>query len=69
MNEAFTPFNTQLDKSGNVWFKGKDVVEILEYRNTMDTIIKHAEEEDKKDSCNVSDIAKRDVSLTLKRAS
>ena len=37
-----------IDKQQNVWFKGKDVTEILGYRKTRDALSRHVDNEDKK---------------------
>lgn len=36
-----------LDNKNNPWFKGKDIAEILEYKDTKNAIKKHVDEEDK----------------------
>ena len=36
-----------IDKQQIIWFKGKDVAEILGYRDTNQAIRKHVDEEDK----------------------
>ena len=41
-----------IDKQQNIWFLGKDVAEILSYKDTNQAIRKHIDEEDKK-SCLV----------------
>ena len=40
-----------IDKQQNVWFKGKDVTEILGYRKTRDALSRHVDNEDKKLIC------------------
>ena len=40
-----------IDKQQNVWFKGKDVSEILGYSNTKKAVLTHVEKEDKKLIC------------------
>ena len=37
-----------IDKQQNIWFKGKDVAEILGYSKTRDTLSRHVDNEDKK---------------------
>ena len=37
-----------IDKKQNVWFRGKDVGEILKYNNVRKAICKHVDNEDKK---------------------
>ena len=37
-----------IDKQQNVWFKGKDVAEILGYSKTRDALSRHVDSEDKK---------------------
>ena len=37
-----------IDKQQNVWFKGKDVAEILRYSNVRKAIWNHVDSEDKK---------------------
>lgn len=46
-NEEFGEIRTVLDEEGKVWFVGKDVAEILGFKNTRDAIINHVFEEDK----------------------
>ena len=36
-----------IDKQQNVWFRGKDVAEILGYSNTKKAVLKHVDREDK----------------------
>ena len=36
-----------IDKQQNVWFKGKDVAEILGYSKTRDALSRHVDSEDK----------------------
>jgi prophage antirepressor-like protein len=37
-----------LDKENNVWFKGKDVCQILEYKDTAKIIANHLDEKNNK---------------------
>ena len=37
-----------IDKQQNVWFRGKDVSEILGYSKTRDALSRHVDNEDKK---------------------
>lgn len=37
-----------IDKEDNIWFKGKDICEVLEYKDTVDAISKHVNEKYKK---------------------
>ena len=37
-----------IDNKQNVWFRGKDVGEILKYSNVRKAICKHVDNEDKK---------------------
>ena len=39
--------NSYIDKQQNIWFRGKDVAEILSYKDTNQAIRKHVDEEDK----------------------
>ena len=39
--------NSYIDKQQNIWFLGKDVAQILGYRDTNQAIRKHVDEEDK----------------------
>ena len=45
-NEEFGRVRTNI-KDGEAWFVGKDVAEILEYRNTKKALSDHVDEEDK----------------------
>ena len=36
-----------IDDKQNVWFRGKDVAEILGYSKTKDALLKHVDNEDK----------------------
>ena len=36
-----------IDNKQNVWFRGKDVAEILGYSKTRDALLKHVDSEDK----------------------
>lgn len=45
-NEEFGRVRTII-KDGEPWFVGKDVAEILEYRNTKKALSDHVDEEDK----------------------
>ena len=36
-----------IDNQQNVWFRGKDVAEILGYSKTRDALLKHVDNEDK----------------------
>ena len=36
-----------IDDKQNVWFRGKDVAEILGYSKTRDALLKHVDNEDK----------------------
>ena len=40
-----------IDKQQNVWFRGKDVAEILGYSKTRDALSRHVDNEDKKLIC------------------
>ena len=40
--------NSYIDKQQNVWFRGKDVAEILGYSKTRDALSRHVDNEDKK---------------------
>ena len=44
--------NSYIDKQQNIWFRGKDVAEILGYKDTNQAIRKHVDNEDQK-SCPV----------------
>ena len=44
--------NSYIDKQQNIWFRGKDVAEILGYKDTNQAIRKHVDNEDHK-SCPV----------------
>ena len=37
-----------IDKQQNIWFRGKDVAEILGYSKTRDALSRHVDNEDKK---------------------
>ena len=37
-----------IDKQQNIWFRGKDVAEILGYSNVRNAICKHVDNEEKK---------------------
>ena len=43
--------NSYIDKQQNVWFKGKDVAEILGYSNTKKAVLTHVDSEDKQLIC------------------
>jgi prophage antirepressor-like protein len=47
-NEEFGKVRV-LEMDGQPWFVGKDVADILNYRNTRDALKKHVDEEDKAD--------------------
>lgn len=47
-NEEFGKVRV-LEIAGQLWFVGKDVVDVLNYRNTRDALKKHVDEEDKAD--------------------
>ena len=40
--------NSYIDKQQNIWFRGKDVAEILGYSNTKKAVLTHVDIEDKK---------------------
>lgn len=46
-NPAFGQVRT-LEREGEPWFVGKDVAEVLGYRNTKDALARHVDEEDKR---------------------
>ena len=43
--------NSYIDKQQNIWFRGKDVAEILGYSNTKKAVLTHVDNEDKKLIC------------------
>ena len=46
-NELGIEMNSYIDKQQNVWFRGKDVAEILGYTDTKQAIRKHVSAENK----------------------
>lgn len=46
-NPEFGQVRTMTDESGEPWFVGKDVAEILEYSNPRDAMSRHVDSEDK----------------------
>ena len=40
--------NTFIDKSGNPWFKAKEIATLLSYKKPRSAIKRHVDEEDKK---------------------
>ena len=57
LDEVFTYENNELSvikKGDDVWFKGKTVAEILEYKNTREAIIDHVDSEDKMTLKNIT---------------
>lgn len=50
-NALGVEITSYIDKQQNVWFKGKDVAEILGYSNTRKAICNHVDNEDKKQIC------------------
>ena len=47
-NQLGIKFNSYIDKKCRVWFKAKEVAEILGYKNTVDAIRKHVRENHKR---------------------
>ena len=47
-NQLGIKFNSYIDKKCRVWFKAKEVAEILGYKNTVDAIRKHVSENHKR---------------------
>lgn len=54
-NDEFGKIRTVVDESGEVWFVGRDVAEILGYSNTRDALSKRVDDEDKKDGVAICD--------------
>ena len=50
-NELNINITSYIDKQQNIWFKGKDVCEILGYSNTKKAVLTHVDKEDKKLIC------------------
>ena len=51
-NNLGVEIESYIDKQQNIWFRGKDVAEILGYKDTNQAIRKHVDKEDQK-SCPV----------------
>ena len=49
--ELGVEITSYIDNRQNIWFKGKDVSEILGYSKTRDALSKHVDNEDKKQIC------------------
>ena len=49
--ELGVEITSYIDNQQNIWFKGKDVSEILGYSKTRDALSKHVDNEDKKQIC------------------
>ena len=47
-NELNVEINCYVDKKNEIWFRGKEIASILEYKNTRKAIIDHVHEDDKK---------------------
>ena len=47
-NDLGIELTSYIDKQQNVWFRGKDVGEILKYSNVRNAICKYVDSEDKK---------------------
>ena len=47
-NQLGIKFNSYIDNKCRVWFKAKEVAEILGYKNTVDAIRKHVSENHKR---------------------
>lgn len=50
-NKEFGKIRTILDENNEPWFVGKDVAEILQYKDTSDALKRHVENEDKLTRC------------------
>ena len=50
-NELNINITSYIDNQQNIWFKGKDVCEILGYSNTKKAVLTHVDKEDKKLIC------------------
>ena len=47
-DELKVEIDCYVDNKNKIWFRGKDIAEILEYKNTRKAIQKHVDEDDKK---------------------
>ena len=47
-DELKVDINCYVDKKNEIWFRGKEIAKILEYKNTRKAIIDHVDEDDKK---------------------
>ena len=47
-NELNVEINCYVDKKNEIWFRGKEIASILEYKNTRKAIIDHVHKDDKK---------------------
>lgn len=50
-NHEFGKIRTIIDENNEPWFVGKDVAEILQYKDTSDALKRHVENEDKLTRC------------------
>lgn len=64
-NSEFAKIRTIMDENNEVWFVGKDIAENLGYANTRDSLIRHVEDEDKKDGVVIHDAIGRKQTPTL----
>ena len=54
-----------IDNQQNTWFRGKEIAEILGYRNIRQTIMRHVDNEDKKLICwRPNSVASKKSSVT-----
>ena len=56
-NELQIEITSYIDKQQNIWFKGKDVAEILGYSKIRDALSKHVDNEDKKQLFTYHDVS------------
>ena len=60
-NEEFGQIRTIIDKNNEPWFVGKDVAEILKYKDTSDALKRHVDNEDKLTRCFTDSGQKRNM--------
>ena len=58
---TFGQIRTILDDKGVPWFVGKDVAEVLGYKNTSKTLTDHVKEDDKLYNATLSSLGKKEV--------
>ncbi len=64
-HEQFGDIRTLTDEQGEPWFVGKDVATALGYSNVSDALIKHVDEEDKRDKIAFRDSIGRNRKVVL----